>query len=297
MLRRFADLVVASDVALGDLPGAAGAPDITIRSGTRAAATWTPVQRWADDTGDWLTIERGTAEYRLRFPDLQCVVSADGSRIEYEAPPDLSQAELAHLLLHQVLPLAVSRRGRLVLHACAIETSHGAIGLLGESGAGKSTLAAAFCASGCRLVADDALVIDISAAGADAWPTADGLRLWEDMAATLPSGAAAPGEAGRKRRVRAQLATAPSPLRRLLVVGDASESGVSIDALPASETRVALLSHMFRLDITDAADSRQSFDLVHALAERVPVRRLKFRDGVEFLEPTVRAILRDLETP
>jgi hypothetical protein len=191
----------------------------------------------------------------------------------------------------------VSRRGRLVLHACAVETPQGAIGLLGHSGAGKSTLAAAFCARGSRLVADDALVVDVSDSGADVWPTADAVRLCDDMAATLAVAGEATAAPGRKRRIRAQLATARMPLKRLLTVGESGDTVVSIEPLPASDARVAVLSHLFRLDVTDVDESRRSFDLAHLLAERVPVRRLKFFDGIEFLEPTVRAILRDLDAP
>ncbi|MDQ3169833.1 MAG: hypothetical protein M3Q55_06820 [Acidobacteriota bacterium] len=298
MLRRYAGLVVASDVLFDDLPSASGAPDITIRRGSVDGDGWTFVQNWSDDTGDWLTIERGAAGYRLSFPELQSVVSADGSAITFDPPPGLADVELAHLLLHQILPLAVSRRGRLVLHACAVETSRGVIGLLGASGAGKSTLAAAFCARGCRLVADDALVIDVSDAGATAVPTADGVRLWEDFAAMLPSAAATPpGALGRKRRIHATLATATSPLVRLFRVGEASPLHATVEPISPADARIEMLSHVFRLDITDADESRRLFELTHRLAALVPLRRLMFPDGVEHLDPTVSAMLRDLETP
>lgn len=298
MLRRFADLVVASEVPLDDLPASSGAADITIRRAAIPDAPRVPVQDWSDETGDWLTIERTASDYLLRFPELCCVVAGDGSRVDVDASPALSETELAHLLLHQVLPLAVSRRGRLVLHACAVETPRGTIGLLGQSGAGKSTLAAAFCRHGCSLVADDALVIDLQPDGVLAWPTADGLRLWEDMAAALPAPAApASADPRRKRRIPAPLSSSPSALASLLLLGEGAPGLPRILHVPPADARVELLSHLFRLDVTDADESRRFFGLAHDLAERVAVRRLKFPDGVEFLDPTVRAVLRDLETP
>lgn len=296
MPRRFAGLVVASDVPLGDLPSASGPADITISRASIDPAAGERVQTWTDDTGDWLTIDRAPDGYRLIFPELQCAVSSDGSRIGYDAP-DLPDAELAHLLLHQVLPLAVSRRGSLVLHACAVATPRGAIGLIGQSGAGKSTLAATFCRHGCELVADDALVIDITEDGVRVAPTAEGLRLWEDMAVALQSPGAAAAGSRRKRRVPAPLAAGAVPLVRLFLIGEGMPGPVRTIAVPPAEARIELLSHLFRLDVSDADESRRLFHLAHRLAAQVPLQRLEFPDGVEFLDPAVHAVLRGLETP
>ncbi len=296
MLRRYAGLVVASDVLFDDLPSASGPADITIRRGSSAADAWTFVHTWSDDTGDHLTIERGAAGCRLTFPELRCVVSDDGGAITFDPPKGLADAELAHLLLHQILPRALSRRGRFVLHACAVETGRGVIGLLGASGMGKSTLAAAFCARGCRLVADDALAIDVTHDSVRVSPTADGLRLWEHMAVDLQL----PGEASdprRKRRVPAPLAAGSMPLVRLLLLGEGVPGPAHTVAVSPAKARVALLSQVFRLDISDTGESRRLFDMAHRLAERVPVRRLEYPDGIEFLDSAVRAALLDLETP
>src|SRR5688500_11732652 len=218
---RFGDLAVASDIPFADLPAASGAADIVVRRGAIAADGWTPVQSWASDDGgaDWLVIERGRDGYRLRFSDLHCVVSTDGSRIEYDAATAGGDG-LVHLLLHQVLPLAASRLGRLVLHACGVETPRGVVAIVGGSGAGKSTLAAAFCRRGAALVADDALMVSLTSGEARVSPTADGLRVWDDMAVMMPSALEATAPEGRKRRINARLAAGSGALRRLLFFGE-----------------------------------------------------------------------------
>lgn len=296
MLWRYADLAVASDVPFAGLPAAHGRADITVRRGAVSLTPWTTVQSWPDVSGDeWLAIDKSGDAYRLRFPELRCLVSEGGSAIEFEAHAGVPDEELAHLLLHQVLPLAVSRRGRLVLHACAVETPRGAIGLVGESGAGKSTLAAAFCRRGYRLIADDALVLHITGADVEAQPTAAGLRLGDDMANALAqANDYTPGGIGYKRRITAPLAPGPVQLARLVLVGGGSDR-VGVDGVPSAEGRVALLSHLFRMDVTDVDESRRMFDFVQTLAGRVAVRRLTFPDGLQFLDPAVDALLRDLE--
>lgn len=293
---RFGDLSVASDIPFPGLPAADGAADVVVRRGTIATSGWTPVQAWTagDGAADWLVIDRGHAGYRLRFSDLHCAISADGSLIEYDVST-ASGDEIVHLLLHQVLPLAASRTGRLVVHACGMQTPRGIVAVVGGSGAGKSTLAAAFCRRGAALVADDALVMTQGPGETRAWPTADGLRVWDDIAVMMPPGIETSVAEGRKVRIRVRVATEDQEVRRLLFFGETRESGVHLATVPPESARVELLSNLFRLDIADAVESRRLFEAVHALAVSVPLRRLSYPDGVEHLDAVVDAVLADLD--
>lgn len=293
MLARFADLAIDSDVPFEDLPEARGPADVVVRRGAIAPRADPPVQIWNDPEGaPWLSIGRTSGGYDLGFPELRCEISADGRHVIH-APSAISEPRLAHLLLHQVLPLAVSRFGRFVLHGCAVDTPMGAIAFVGESGAGKSTLAAAFCARGCALLADDALVVDLSAEGAIVWPTADGVRLWDDMRWLVP-GVPAALDPWDKLHVRTPLAPGPSRLARVYEVGYDLGERAQITTVDSGAYRIALLSHLFRLDITDMAESRRLFESVHALASIVTGRRLAYRDGVQYIDEACAAVFADL---
>jgi hypothetical protein len=197
MLVRFGGLAIASDVPFPDLPAAAGTPDIAIRLGDVSPASGELIQEWPDAEGNrWLTIRREGSAYRVSVPDLECRISHDGREIVAQPAPSLATASLVHLLLQQVLPLAVSRTGRLVLHACAVETPAGALALVGETGAGKSTLSAAFCRRGYALIADDALVFE---SGTRVAPTADALRLWPYMREVAAGAEELPSASGKLR--------------------------------------------------------------------------------------------------
>lgn len=295
-LWRFADLAVATDIEFPGLDRADGPAQIEIRRGVVPPDGWTAVQTWSADADDWLHIDRGPDGYRLRFTGLTCRVSPSGVAIVYDPDPGVPAELIVHLLLHQVLPLAVSRAGRFVVHACAIATPHGVVALVGDSGAGKSTLAAACCARGASLVADDALVIDVTDDGVIAWPTADGLRLWDDMAVAV-GGDVQSGPAAGKRRLPVTLARGRAPLTQLVLVGDTHDSGVVLARVPPPAARVALLPHLFRLDVEDAGESRRLLDEVDRLARRVPVQHLAFPDGVDHLGPAAAAVLALLERP
>jgi hypothetical protein len=278
VIARFANLAVASDVPFPGLSDASGPPDITIREADLPACGEL-IQRWPDSGGGtWLSIARAADDYCVTLPGLACVISHDGRRVDY-APLDSDPATRVHLLLHQVLPLAVSRTGRLVLHACAVETPAGAIAFLGESGAGKSTMAAALCARGFPLVADDALVVDVSRRPIAVWPTADGLRLWTS---------------DEKLRVRVALARDPSALVRIYLLSARHGPDCALRDAPQTAARLEMLSHLFRLDITDREESRRVFDDVNDVAAGVPARVLTCPDDLALLDRAVECVLRDL---
>lgn len=294
MLRQFADLVVDSDVAFTDLPAAKGPAGIVLRRGNVHDEPRRPVQTWQGSNGaDWLAIERGDSWYRVAMPGLECAIHPTGRRLIVNAHPDTAASLVVHLLLHQVLPLAVSRTGRVVLHACAVETPSGAVAFLGESGAGKSTLAAACSRRGCALLADDALVVDLSGEAVVVWPTADGLRLWDDME-LLAAGAGRIATEGRKLHAAVPIAQGPSRLARVYLLSTSEAPRISIEPVAPPALRVEALSHLFRLDVSDTAESRRLFDAAQSIAERVPAGMIAYPDGVEFLDGVVDAIFRDL---
>ena len=140
----------------------------------------------------WLSIGRFADGYRLRFPDMaDFEVTTAGDRITCRPVARLAASTLRHLLLDQVLPLALSRSGRLVLHASAVHIPRlGSVAFVGPTGCGKSTLAAALGLRGCQVLTDDCLVVDQSETskkkpGSMAVPGYPGLRLWRDSARGL----------------------------------------------------------------------------------------------------------------
>ena len=74
--------------------------------------------RWQlEDAVDWLTVSRTQmGDYRLIFGgSIEFEISADGSRIDKPSAIGVSQETVDTLYFNQVLPLALSRQGALVL--------------------------------------------------------------------------------------------------------------------------------------------------------------------------------------
>lgn len=256
------------------------------------------------DGTPWTEFYRdGIGGYVLRFPDLADFhVSADARQVSCqpstaasEAPETLAQ----HLYLNQVLPLVLSKQGKLVFHAAAIEVAaDSAIAFVAESGRGKSTLAASFAVSGYRFLCDDGLVVEAGANVFEALPSQASIRLWEDsqQALIVPGAATAPAlNYTSKSRFLAGDTLAfcdqPRALSQVYFLGDGSADDLEIRPMSATEALVEWVQHSFLLDVEERPRLASHFDQVARLAKAPIHYRLDYPRRFENLEKVRRAIL------
>jgi hypothetical protein len=124
-----------------DESAGAGRGPVSFRlSGARAQVPIddAPFHEWlAPDDSPWTRFYRTGAGYLLRFPGYaDFEISKDGHDVAGWAVDGVSEATIDHLYQNQVLPLALSKSGRVVLHASAIEAGGQAIAFVGASGRG-----------------------------------------------------------------------------------------------------------------------------------------------------------------
>ena len=241
----------------------------------QAALALTPFQEWIFPDGTlWTRFFRTGEGYLLRFPDLgDFDVAADGCAVRAWPAPGISEDTIQHLYLNQVLPLALSKQGKIVFHASAIETKNGAIAFLGESSRGKSTLAASFAAGGQRFLTDDALLLDPTDGGYFVLPSHPSIRLWDDsQEALLAADAelAPPVQYTPKARILSgdtlPFCNAARRLRRVYFLGDGNAEELTIQRMRPSEAMIGLVRNSFLLDIEAQEMLSAHFDL---LAEMV----------------------------
>ena len=198
--------------------------------------------------------------------------------------PGVSEATSQHLYLNQVLPLVLSKLGKLVFHASAVEVPGGAVAFAAESGRGKSTLAASFAVNGFRFLTDDGLVLEPAADGYQVQPSHPSIRLWEDSEEALiaPGVETAPAVSfTSKSRFLAGEAIPfcdqPRPLRRMYFLGDGSAETIQIHRLSPAEALVEWVKHSFLLDVEEQAPAGLAFrsggrsgQPAHTLPPRLP---------------------------
>jgi hypothetical protein len=266
-----------------------------------------PFHTWELQGGEvWLSFEKRGPDYLLRFPDwADFLLPAGGMEVRCYPVPDTPLETIRHLFLNQVLPLALSRRGKFLLHASAVVGPTGAIAFLGRTGLGKSTLAASFVKEGFSLLTDDCLLVEEQGGRPVAHPSYPGVRLWDDVLAVLPSQAEVTPVAHYTKKKRLLLDhTQPhlqpegNSLRRvyLLAPAEAASSGptVSITPLPPRVAFIELASHAYKVDITDRSVLRQEFELLSRLVMLPLFACLTFPRDLALLPTVHEAILADL---
>jgi hypothetical protein len=222
----------------------------------------------------WTAFYRTQTGYLLRFPDLaDFEVSADGRAVICHPAPEATEETCRHLYLNQVLPLALSKLGKMVFHCSAVEVDGAAIAFVAEAGRGKSTLAACFACNGYRFLTDDGLVVEAFEGGYQALPSHPSIRLWADSEEALigPGAKLAPAlPYTSKSRFLAgpdiAFCDQPRPLRRVYFLGDGSADAVEIHPLTGAEALVEWVKHSFLLDIEERSLLASHFDQVANLA-------------------------------
>lgn len=296
---RFADLRVWSCEPLPDL-----VPDVLASGGLDAddlVITWgrlptlPPVEwyhRWGEEgEPDWLRFGQAGADYLLDFPGLVRFLITDEARaLQVEPGPAVPDVTVRHLMLNQALPLVLSQRGRLVLHAAAIAVGDEVMGLVGPTGSGKSTLVAACGRLGAAVVADDSLVLHRRGERWVAVPSYPAVRLWPDALDRLAwpdEGDGAVAHYHDKRRLTPKdgvwrFETRVLPLTRLWML-DAKQ--------PPRPAALELYSQVFRLDVRDHAESARLFHLIADLASAVSVAALDAGVDTRDAAATARRLL------
>ncbi len=259
-----------------------------------------PFHSWAFPDGTlWTEFYRADGGYLLRFPDLADFdVSADGLDVTCFPAPEVSEATSQHLYLNQVLPLVLSKLGKLVFHASAVDVAGGAVAFAAESGRGKSTLAASFAVSGSRFLTDDGLVVEPTAKGYQILPSHPSIRLWGDSEEALIAAgvetAPALSYTSKSRFLAGDevcFCDQPRPLRRVYFLGDGSAAAPRFERLSAAEALVEWVKHSFLLDVEERPRLASHFDQVARLAGQPIHYRLDYPRRFEDLEHVRQAIV------
>jgi hypothetical protein len=258
----------------------------------------TPFLVWNLGDVPWAFFYRHGDDYLVRFPDLaDFLISSDGLAVEAAPVPGISKQTVEHLYLNQVLPLALSRQFKLVLHGGAIEIEQFAVVFLGFSGQGKSTLAASFATSGHRFLTDDGLQLVKDEAGYVIQPSHPSIRLWDDSRqAVMPEQAkAAPAvDYTPKARLLADNAVAycdiPRPLRCVYFLGEGKADQVLIEPVSGRDAMVELVTHSFLLDVDEREMMSHHFGQLAELAAIPMFFRLDYPRQYDML-PAVRETL------
>ncbi len=266
----------------------------------------TMFHEWTSPDGSpWLSFYRRDTGYLLRFAELaDFQVSPDGRSVRCWPAPNVSDETIRHLHLNQVLPLALSRQGRLVFHASAVEIDERAIAFVGASGSGKSTLAASFATNGFPFLTDDGLLVEETHGRLCIAPSHPSIRLWDDsQEALLAAGApmAPPVQFTTKSRFLAgeQIAFCdePRPFRRMYFLGEGRARKPVFERMSAGALLIELVKHSFMLDIDERKMLAAHFEELADLVRRPIFFKLDYPRSYEVLAEVRKAVKEHCRQP
>jgi hypothetical protein len=194
-------------------------------------------------------------EIACHWQDVGSFAARRGNEIVIDPLPTTDDAKISAWLQGTVLSLMLHQRGFLVMHSSSVAVGNTAVAFLGEVGWGKSTTAAALCARGHRLIADDVVAVRIAAnASASVVPGFATMKLLPEAIQFLGGDPQAmplvPGEDEKRLRLMDQKADdAPVPLKYVYVLGEADKC--RIDPIPPQAALLELIRHAFVARMTE----------------------------------------------
>jgi hypothetical protein len=202
--------------------------------------------------------------------------------VEAFAEEAVSDALVEDSFRRIVLPMALQARGGQVLHASGVVGSDGVVALCAVSETGKSTLAFGLGSRGFRLWADDAVAFELGETDVRALPLPFTLRLRPESAEYFGSNGGSETELGD-----------PAPLAAICVLerlpgGDGDP--VEIARLDSVEAFPAVLTHAYCFSLKDPDRKRSLVHEYLELVTRVPVFRVRLREGLQRLAAILDAI-------
>jgi hypothetical protein len=218
------------------------------------------------------------------------------------------RSEVERWLVGTVLALWLERKGIPVMHASAVVVEDSAIAFLASNIAGKSSLAATLMQRGYPLLTDDALPIacgDHTCIGQPGYPQ---MRLWPDQAEHFLGHFADlnlvhPEASKRIVPIGPEgfgaFCDVPQPLRCFYIPSrrDPAEAGTAVEITPISsrDALIELVRYSFSTRLLAALGLQpQRLNGLAQIARQVPMRRIWYPSGLEYLPRICEAILEDV---
>jgi hypothetical protein len=227
------------------------------------------------------------------------VADAGFTSVTVHIDPEADPALVSVLVGGPLIATKLILDGHLVLHASALNVHNGALAFVGMSGMGKSTLAALGLAAGYAPITDDVLRVDLPASGTPVvWPGSTELRLRPTVHSIVES-------SSQPRRTTADGRTAMStgssfdrslPLRCCVIpLPDREMTTPSIRVLEPFAALQRMLQFPRIVGWRDPTTSRQQFDHLATLCERIPVIEARLPWGPPFASDLVPRLLGCIE--
>lgn len=260
----------------------------------------------ADDV-NWLEVYCVLGVTLVHFPAV-ALFEISAATIQCYADPSAELAEVELYFLGYVMTIVLEQRGIPALHASSVAVNEQAVAFLACSTGGKSSVAATLIADGHALLSDDIVPIkriDDMYFALSGYPQ---MRMWPDLANYfLENVSDLPLVDQRLSKLRVPVGpmdfgtfhTGDSPIRCIYVpvrVECVDEQfNIEFSNLNIVDAMLAVTNNSFAGAIVEALGLQKGrFEFFATLLAQIPVRRIRYASGFDFLPMVRQAILDDI---
>ncbi len=254
------------------------------------------VELFDESAGKLLHIKcQGTGSFQYLGDEINVAWQDEGTSFE-------------HYLQTVGLSLWLEMRGVLCIHANAIETERGVIGIIAPSQTGKTTLTAALAVRSMGMMSDDMMAIHKTTEGLKVFPGWPQVRMWPEVAQHFVRDIETLQrvhhrfekrivESGTQNELR--FSSKSGRLKRLYLLDrtDSNDSEIRIEQLSASESMIVLLQNSMLADAYRSLNvEKDRLDRLASMLESVEIKRITYPSGKEHLVNICKSIEADVKT-
>jgi len=248
-------------------------------------------KRFYKNKKPWLSYALNGSDYGIRFHSLADFrITSKKKEIVFYKRKTTDTQTLRHLLVDQVIPLALSLNNKTLFHSSTVEIGNKAVSFMAPSGSGKSTLAAYFSTRNHKILTDDTLLIEERDKRIVAYPSYPGIRLWPDNINKIFKNGMRSKKVSQyntKRLIDKNIKFVighgnPLGLRSIYFINVSDHTGV--EPLSPTEAFSLIIRSIFRLDFRNRNINIFQFEFINKILNNVELYKLNYEKKYESLE-------------
>lgn len=213
-------------------------------------------------------------------------------------------------LLGMVFSFWLEQQGLLALHASSVVIEDSAVAFLASNKGGKTSLATSFLQDGYALLTDDILPVSLSKSVIYGYPGYPQIRLWPEQAKLFgfdPASLPLVHPAFSKRRVQVgengigHFHQEKTPLKCFYLPerrdNNDCDQSISIQTISPQFSIIEIIRNSFIPEVVEGIGLQSSrLSKIAAILQKIPVKRIVYPNGMQYLTQVKRAILEDLSS-
>lgn len=232
----------------------------------------------------------------LFWKDIE-IFTINNNEIIINPKTGLNSNFLKFLLFGYVFAILLHLRGRLVLHANAINMDNNAIVFSGVSGIGKSTISFAFHQKGYKLLCDDVSSINIGKKCQMIYPGFPRIKLWPDVIQNFEEDPRMIPKIHNKTskrfyNVSGNFSDIEKPIKTIYFIKETGN--IKIEKINPQKAIMYLIKSSYCFKLLNKSELSENLSQCSALVNEVPIKILEVEKSYKNLNKLVEIVEKDV---